>query len=132
MKVFGRQRELSRELWLTAKPELHAVDRSQTWPNFPLPVNFAPDPEGAQPTMMEASRWLLLAASTVNAVRLGGTPSMRRAMPQMVATSPQVQKDEISAENPLHVLIAGAGVGGLALANQLELSNAHVTYTVLE
>jgi len=53
-------------------------------------------------------------------------------MPQMVATSPQVQKDEISAENPLHVLIAGAGVGGLALANQLELSNAHVTYTVLE
>eukprot|EP00321_Phaeocystis_globosa_P000546 CAMPEP_0118827926 /NCGR_PEP_ID=MMETSP1162-20130426/15790_1 /TAXON_ID=33656 /ORGANISM="Phaeocystis Sp, Strain CCMP2710" /LENGTH=546 /DNA_ID=CAMNT_0006758805 /DNA_START=27 /DNA_END=1667 /DNA_ORIENTATION=- len=82
--------------------------------------------------MMEASRWLLVAASTVNAVRLGGTPSMRRAMPQMVATSPQVQKDEISAENPLHVLIAGAGVGGLALANQLELSDAHVTYTVLE
>ena len=82
--------------------------------------------------MMEASRWLLVAASTVNAVRLGGTPTMRRAMPQMVATSPQVQKDEISAENPLHVLIAGAGVGGLALANQLELSNAHVTYTVLE
>jgi zeaxanthin epoxidase len=83
---------------------------------------------------MEASLSLLLlfAASTVNAVRLGGTPTMRRAMPQMVATSPQVQKDEISAENPLHVLIAGAGVGGLALANQLELSNAHVTYTVLE
>ena len=36
------------------------------------------------------------------------------------------------ASNPLHVLIAGAGVGGLALANQLELSNANVTYTVLE
>merc|ERR1719487_1536096 len=50
----------------------------------------------------------------------------------VAATSPQVQKDEISAENPLHVLIAGAGVGGLALANQLELSDAHVTYTVLE
>lgn len=53
-------------------------------------------------------------------------------MPQMVATSPQVQPDAISAEAPLHVLIAGAGVGGLALANQLELSNSHVTYTVLE
>jgi len=75
---------------------------------------------------------LLLVASTVNAVRLGAAPAMRRAMPQMVATSPQVQKDEITAENPLHVLIAGAGVGGLALANQLELSNSHVTYTVLE
>ena len=36
------------------------------------------------------------------------------------------------ASNPLHVLIAGAGVGGLALANQLQLSDAHVTYTVLE
>jgi len=76
---------------------------------------------------------LLLAASTVSAVRLGGAPTMRRAvMPQMVATSPQVQPDAISAEAPLHVLIAGAGVGGLALANQLELSNSHVTYTVLE
>ena len=79
-----------------------------------------------------ASMSLLLVASTVNAVRLGAAPAMRRAMPQMVATSPQVQKDEISAENPLHVLIAGAGVGGLALANQLELSDSHVTYTVLE
>ncbi len=80
-----------------------------------------------------ASMSLLLAASTVSAVRLGGAPTMRRAvMPQMVATSPQVQPDAISAEAPLHVLIAGAGVGGLALANQLELSNSHVTYTVLE
>ena len=38
----------------------------------------------------------------------------------------------LQASNPLHVLIAGAGVGGLALANQLQLSDAHVTYTVLE
>ena len=40
--------------------------------------------------------------------------------------------DTTQASNPLHVLIAGAGVGGLALANQLQLSDAHVTYTVLE
>ena len=41
--------------------------------------------------------------------------------------------DEISAEQPLHVLIAGAGVGGLALANCIELANnPKMTYTVLE
>jgi zeaxanthin epoxidase len=39
--------------------------------------------------------------------------------------------DEISEENPLKVLIAGAGVGGLALANVLA-KNPHVDVTVLE
>merc|ERR1719174_2628625 len=38
----------------------------------------------------------------------------------------------ISEDAPLHVLIAGAGVGGLILANCLELSDAPVKYTVLE
>lgn len=40
--------------------------------------------------------------------------------------------DAISPEEPLHVLIAGGGVGGLILANCLELSDAPVTYTILE
>jgi len=40
--------------------------------------------------------------------------------------------DAITAEEPLHVLIAGGGVGGLVLANCLELSDRPVTYTVLE
>ena len=80
-----------------------------------------------------ASALMFSVATTVSAVRLTGAPTARRAAPQMVATSPQVaRKDEISAENPLHVMIAGAGVGGLALANQLELSSSNVTYTVLE
>ena len=54
-----------------------------------------------------------------------------------VATTPgtvDVQEsfvDEISAENPLNVLIAGAGVGGLALANALT-KMPHVKVTVLE
>jgi len=39
--------------------------------------------------------------------------------------------DEISKENPLKVLIAGAGVGGLALANSLS-KNPHMEVTVLE
>merc|ERR1719174_3070105 len=38
----------------------------------------------------------------------------------------------ISEQEPMHVLIAGAGVGGLILANCLELSDAPVKYTVLE
>jgi len=39
--------------------------------------------------------------------------------------------DEISAEHPLKVLIAGAGVGGLALANVLA-KHPHMDVTVLE
>eukprot|EP00565_Helicotheca_tamesis_P006187 CAMPEP_0185723902 /NCGR_PEP_ID=MMETSP1171-20130828/579_1 /TAXON_ID=374046 /ORGANISM="Helicotheca tamensis, Strain CCMP826" /LENGTH=558 /DNA_ID=CAMNT_0028391671 /DNA_START=107 /DNA_END=1783 /DNA_ORIENTATION=- len=39
--------------------------------------------------------------------------------------------DEISAENPLRVIIAGAGVGGLALANSLS-KHDHIAVTVLE
>lgn len=39
--------------------------------------------------------------------------------------------EEISEENPLKVLIAGAGVGGLALANSLS-KNPHMDVTVLE
>merc|ERR1719353_2734556 len=49
-----------------------------------------------------------------------------------IASVEAPRSDQITAEAPLHVLIAGAGVGGLALANQLELSNKHVKYTVLE
>jgi len=40
--------------------------------------------------------------------------------------------EAITGDEPLHVLIAGGGVGGLVLANCLELSQSPVTYTVLE
>ena len=65
-------------------------------------------------------------------------PSLRSAAPacQAVmdkpATATGTPGDAITEEEPLHVLIAGAGVGGLILANCLELSKAPVTYTVLE
>lgn len=55
----------------------------------------------------------------------------------MVATAPPSETlaptppDEISEENPLRVLIAGAGVGGLALANAL-VKNPRMQVTVLE
>jgi len=46
--------------------------------------------------------------------------------------TPSLPSDAISNDEPLHVLIAGAGVGGLILANCLELSDKPVTYSVLE
>jgi len=74
-------------------------------------------------------------AAVASALRVA-TPSAphgrRCASPSCVASLEAPVADKISAEAPLHVLIAGAGVGGLALANQLELSNSNVKYTVLE
>lgn len=49
----------------------------------------------------------------------------------ILSTTELSDVSEISKENPLHVLIAGAGVGGLALANQLT-KNPHMEVTVLE
>ena len=73
-------------------------------------------------------------AGSSDALNVGfKAPSLRRVSPRAVASLEKPTADKISAEQPLHVLIAGAGVGGLALANSLELqSNCHVTYTVLE
>eukprot|EP00316_Scyphosphaera_apsteinii_P000788 CAMPEP_0119315788 /NCGR_PEP_ID=MMETSP1333-20130426/37192_1 /TAXON_ID=418940 /ORGANISM="Scyphosphaera apsteinii, Strain RCC1455" /LENGTH=558 /DNA_ID=CAMNT_0007321249 /DNA_START=38 /DNA_END=1714 /DNA_ORIENTATION=+ len=49
-----------------------------------------------------------------------------------VQSAPKGASQAITANEPLHVLIAGGGVGGLVLANCLQLSKAPVTYTVLE
>jgi len=74
----------------------------------------------------------------------GGAPAApvlrRAASPRCVAAvdtqapkaTPSLPSDAISNDEPLHVLIAGAGVGGLILANCLELSDKPVTYSVLE
>jgi len=83
---------------------------------------------------------LSAALSLRTGVRPGAAPvALRSSQPrcQAVAEPPTKRattppSDAISSDEPLHVLIAGGGVGGLILANCLELSNAPVTYTVLE
>ena len=64
------------------------------------------------------------------------SPALRCTSPacQAVIDKPMTKApgDAITEEEPLHVLIAGAGVGGLILANCLELSGKPVKYTVLE
>lgn len=49
----------------------------------------------------------------------------------IVGIEPAPNTDSISSESPLHVVIAGAGVGGLALANAF-VGHPHVKVTVLE
>tara|TARA_B110001452_G_scaffold4261_1_gene3930 strand:- start:3694 stop:3948 length:255 start_codon:yes stop_codon:yes gene_type:complete len=73
-------------------------------------------------------------AGSSDALQVGFRPhTLPRVSPRCVASLEKPTTDKISAEEPLHVLIAGAGVGGLALANSLELqSKSHVKYTVLE
>ncbi|EOD27566.1 zeaxanthin epoxidase [Emiliania huxleyi CCMP1516] len=82
----------------------------------------------------------LLSATVALLSFAGPSASLRLspAAPRMSAVDAPPQQaaspapDAISSSAPLHVLIAGGGVGGLALANCLELSDAPVTYTVLE
>lgn len=91
----------------------------------------------------------LLGASTTAAISLGRAPAavaaVSRARPAILAVSSppsaeasvkQGYAEDISSERPLHVLIAGAGVGGLSLANYLHFAATRdgmpVTYTVLE
>lgn len=70
-----------------------------------------------------------------NGMSFGGARSIYTSsslsMSAVPATSTTTNTDEISAENPLRVLIAGAGVGGLALANSLS-KHDHISVTVLE
>jgi zeaxanthin epoxidase len=83
---------------------------------------------------MRTSICLLALPAAALAMQVG-TPSLRSVRctsPHCVASLEKPISDKITSEEPLHVLIAGAGVGGLALANQLELSEANVKYTVLE
>lgn len=53
------------------------------------------------------------------------------ASPDETALWSYTPPDEISVENPLRVIIAGAGVGGLTLANSLK-NSPHVQVTVIE
>ena len=48
-----------------------------------------------------------------------------------VASLDSVAENRISEENPLHIVIAGAGVGGLCLANAVA-KYPHIKTTVLE
>jgi len=78
----------------------------------------------------------LLLPAAVAALQVGhrpnALPGLRCGSPHCVASLDKVDADQITEANPLKVLIAGAGVGGLVLANQFELSDAHVDYVVLE
>ena len=83
---------------------------------------------------MHSITTLLLAVPLAGALRLATAPRM---MTTAIASPPASTQtaatpDAISAEAPLHVLIAGAGVGGLILANCLEMSGSPVKYTILE
>merc|ERR1719247_2846035 len=63
---------------------------------------------------------------------MAATPRCASARCQVAAPPAEKLAEEVSTEQPLHVLIAGGGVGGLILANCLELSDAPITYEVLE
>lgn len=67
--------------------------------------------------------------SSVNIPPTSPSSSLNTATTPAVATDNYV--DEISEQNPLKVLIAGAGVGGLALAKSLS-KNPNMDVTVLE
>ena len=87
---------------------------------------------------------LLLLCTPTAALRTGGLaaaprPATRLPPPRAAlflgadaAVDVRPDTDAINKEQPLHVLIAGAGVGGLVLANCLEKSDANVRYTILE
>lgn len=74
----------------------------------------------------------LNAAPRLGAAPRCSSPRCQVATADKPAVAGTTPSDAITPEEPLHVLIAGAGVGGLILANCLELSDAPITYTVLE
>jgi len=100
--------------------------------------------------MLQARLLPLLLAGAATALHLGSSPRPSPQLLQRAAVQPRAatarcavadaaaepktaKPDAISAEAPLHVLIAGAGVGGLALANCIEvLERKDITYTILE
>ncbi len=103
------------------------------------------DPLTAAPFLMRLSPLLLL-AGVAGALHVARAPP-RRSTPHAPAASriaaaidapatpdrrTEDVADKIGADSPLRVIIAGAGVGGLALANQLEAWGGTVDYTVIE
>ena len=86
---------------------------------------------------MGPTQLLLAVCASQAAVTAGFAPSARRALAlrparsTVVGIEPPPYAEEISTADPLHVVIAGAGVGGLALANAF-VGCPHVKVTVLE
>lgn len=66
---------------------------------------------------------------------LSATTSASSAAPDFISASPSdftLVPDEITPESPLRVIIAGAGVGGLALANALSKQSPLINVRVIE
>lgn len=57
--------------------------------------------------------------------------SSRSSLSMVSTSTPTTKPDKVSAANPLRVIIAGAGVGGLALANSLAKIE-HIDVSVVE
>jgi zeaxanthin epoxidase len=86
----------------------------------------------SRPLTVAAMPYALLGAVLASLAVYGALrPRAALAVAGAAVEMPKVLPKEISKENPLRVLVAGGGVGGLTLANAL-MKYEHVDVTVLE